>query len=98
LRIVEGKESILATMAVGDCVGELSLLDHGPRSADVIANKDSVLLKLSSAAFERLVREAPSLGVPLVLALSRAVVDRIRRITNRYEDSIRFIRTSAAEH
>jgi len=98
LAVVEGKESTLATLTPGDCFGEISLLDQGPRSANVIANKDSVLLKLSSTAFERLVREAPALSVPFLLALSRAVVFRIRRVTTKYEDSIRFIRTSSVAH
>lgn len=94
LTIVEGKETTLATMGAGDCFGEISLLDQGPRSADVVANRETKLLKLSSGAFERLIREAPALAVPLLLALGRAVVDRVRRSTKRYEDSIRFIRTS----
>ena len=97
LTIVEGKESTLATMVAGDCFGEISLLDQGPRSADVIANIDTKLMKLSSGAFEKLLHEAPTLAVPLLLALSRAVVERVRRSTKRYEDSIRFIRTAVAE-
>jgi hypothetical protein len=97
LSIVEGKESILATLTAGDCFGEISLLDQGPRSADVIANKDSVLLRLSNAAFDRLVREAPALAVPFLLALSRAVVQRVRRTNLKYEDSIRFIRASTTQ-
>jgi CRP/FNR family transcriptional regulator, cyclic AMP receptor protein len=95
LTIVDGKESILATLTAGDCFGEISLLDQGPRSADVIANRDSVLLRLSNSAFERLVREAPALSVPFLLALSRAVVHSIRHTNKKYEDSIRFIRASA---
>jgi hypothetical protein len=95
ITIVEGKESILATLSKGDCFGEISLLDQGPRSADVIANRDSVLLRLSNSAFERLVREAPALSVPFLLALSRALVHCIRHINKKYEDSIRFIRVSA---
>jgi CRP-like cAMP-binding protein len=98
LTIVEGKESTLATIGAGECFGEISLLDHGLRSADVVANRDTSLLKLSSAAFERLLREAPALALPFVLALSRALVDRVRRTTKRYEDTIRFIRTSRAAH
>jgi CRP-like cAMP-binding protein len=93
LTIIEGKESILATMGPGDCFGEISLLDQGPRSADVVANQDSTLLKLSKAAFERLVREAPALAMPFVLELSRVAVQRVRHATKRYEDSIQFIRT-----
>jgi len=96
LAIVEGKESTLATIAAGECFGEISLLDQGPRSADVVANRDTRLLKLSSASFERLLREAPGLALPILLALSRALVDRLRRTTKRYEDTIRFIRTSTA--
>src|SRR2546430_2986784 len=34
----------------------------------------------------RSVREAPALAVPFLLALSREVVDRVRRTTKRYED------------
>lgn len=94
LTIVEGRELIMATLTAGDCFGEISLLDQGPRSADVIANQDSVLLRISHAAFHRLVREAPALAVPLLLALSRAVVQRVRRTNRKYEDSIRFIRAS----
>jgi len=95
LTIIEGKESTLATIAAGECLGEISLLDQGPRSADVIANRDTKLLKLSSSAFERLLREAPALALPVLLALSRALVGRLRRTTKRYEDTIRFIRTSS---
>lgn len=94
LAIVEGKESTLGTMRAGEWFGEISLLDQGPRSVDIIADQDSVLFKLSSAAFERMLREAPALAMPLVLALSRTVVDRLRRATKRYVDSVRFIRTS----
>ena len=97
LTIVEGKESILATLTPGDCFGEISLLDQGPRSADIIANKDSVLLRISHAAFDRLVREAPALALPFLLALSRAVVQRLRRTNLKYQDSIRFIRASAKQ-
>ncbi len=96
LAMIEGKESTLATVGVGECFGEISLLDQGPRSADVVANRDTTLLKLSSASFERLLREAPALALPFVLALSHALVDRVRRITKRYEDTIRFIRTLSA--
>jgi len=93
LAIVDGKESILATIPAGEWFGEISLIDQGPRSVDIIADQDSVLLKLSSASFERLLREAPALAMPLLLALNRTAVERLRRTTKRYIDSVRFIRT-----
>ena len=92
LAMLDGKESTLGTIAAGETFGEISLIDQGPRSADVVANRDSVLLKISCMAFEQLLREAPVLAVPFLLALSRSVVGRVRALTSRYEDSIRFIR------
>jgi hypothetical protein len=96
LAMVDGKESALATIAVGETFGEISLIDQGPRSSDVVANRDSVLLKFSSVAFAQLLREAPALAVPFLMALSRSVVGRVRGLTKRYEDSVHFIRTTHA--
>jgi len=96
LAMVDGKESALATIAVGETFGEISLIDQGPRSSDVVANRDSVLLKFSTVAFDQLLREAPALAVPFLMALSRSVVGRVRGLTKRYEDSVHFIRTTHA--
>ena len=50
----------------------------------------------SSVGRFRLVGESPALAVPFLLALSRAVVSITRNANKKYEDSIRFIRTSGA--
>jgi CRP/FNR family cyclic AMP-dependent transcriptional regulator len=96
--MIDGKESILSTMSAGEFFGEVSLLDHGPRSADVYANLESVLLKISAANFNKLVGEAPALATPFLFALSRSVVARVRTLTKKYQDSIHFSRTAAAAH
>jgi len=94
LTMVDGKEVTLGTITAGESFGEISLIDQGPRTADVVANKDSVLLKITSRAFAQLLREAPSLPVPFLLSLSRSVVGRVRSITKRSVDSVRFIRAA----
>lgn len=73
-----GRETILATFGPGDFFGDMALFDHGPRSADVVANVDSTLLRLSALAFERLAKEAPSLATPFLQATSRTLASRIR--------------------
>lgn len=78
-----GRETILTTFSIGDFFGEMSLFDHGPRSADVIANADSKLLKLSTTAFERLTRNAPNLATPFLQATTRTLSARIRADNNR---------------
>src|ERR1041384_3977696 len=59
---VMGKETILATLSVGEFFGDIALFDHGPRSADVLANIDSVVVKISSSAVDELSKAAPELA------------------------------------
>jgi CRP-like cAMP-binding protein len=76
--IIGGRETILATFSTGDFFGDMALFDHGPRSADVVANEDSTLLKISAVNFSRLTREAPSLATPFLQATARTLSARIR--------------------
>lgn len=92
--MVGGRESTLSTMGVGECFGELAVIDESTRSADVVANLESVLLKISAGALKRLFQEAPALAAPFLLALSRTITSRVRTLTKRYEDSILFARTA----
>lgn len=92
--LIGGKESTLATLSTGDFFGEISLFDHGPRSADVVANEDSILLKISAAAFQKLVSEAPDLAAPFLFAMGKTLTSRIRADNKRFRDSVAFARTS----
>ena len=95
--MIDRAETTLATLRTGECFGELALIDDCPRSADMIANQETVLLKISSAALKRLFQEAPALAAPFLMALSRTLTSRMRSLTKRYEDSIHFARTAAGE-
>ncbi len=92
--LIDGRESTLSTMTAGECFGEIAIIDEGPRSADVLANVESVLLKISAGALKRLFQEAPALAAPFLLALSKTITGRVRALTKRYEDSIHFARTA----
>ncbi len=92
----ERKESILATLKAGEFFGEVSLLDEGPRSADVVANERSTLLKISTASFAKLRHEAPALAEPFLHALSQILVGRLRVLNKRYVDSLLMLQTLGA--
>ena len=92
--MITGQETTLATLGVGECFGEMAVLDQGPRSADVIANQPSVLIKVSAGALKKMFAEAPALAAPFMFALSRVISQRVRVLTKRYEDSIHFSRTA----
>jgi len=74
----ESKETILSTFEVGNFFGDMALFDQGVRSADVVANVESTLLKLSATSFDRLVKEAPALASPFLQAAARTLAARIR--------------------
>jgi len=91
---VAGKETILATLSIGDFFGDISLFDQGPRSADVVANVESTLLKISSSSIEQLAREAPEIATPFLLAVGKTLTARIRADNKRYGDSVKFSRSA----
>ena len=95
--MVGGRESTLSTLGVGECFGELAVIDEGSRSADVVANVETVLLKISAEALKRLFQEAPALAAPFLLGLSKTISSSVRRLTKRYEDSILFARTASGK-
>ena len=67
------------TLNTGECVGEISLLTGQPRTATVIAQKDSELLCLTRTAFECLSEEYPSLLTGLAdQLLQRYLQDQTR--------------------
>jgi len=94
-RVITGdRETILSTFGPGEFFGDMSLFDRGPRSADVVANEDSTVLKISTVAFDRLTREVPALATILLQATARTLAARIRadnkrlnRITEQFSAS-----------
>ncbi len=68
-------ERILGEIPRGESVGEMALITGEPRTATVVAIRDSVLTRLSKASFERLIRSQPD----LLLNLSRLVIHRLSR-------------------
>jgi CRP-like cAMP-binding protein len=84
----EGKETTLFTLAVGETFGELALLIEGERASDIVANEDSRLLRLPAKAFNQIIREAPALATPLLLALSRTLAHRSRALGDRLTNDL----------
>ena len=85
---VEGRETILAVLEKGDFFGEVCLFDQGPRAADVVANQDCTLLKISKTAFEGILASRPDVTARFLLALLRTVAGRLRHLDRKYIDSM----------
>ena len=93
--LARGAETIVATLGPGEFFGELSLFDQGSRSADVVANTDALLLKLSAGEFQKMAAQEPELAAPFLMAVSKTVAARMRMDNKRYADSLNMARFTA---
>jgi NTE family protein len=69
-----GAERMVREMARGQVIGEMSLLTDEPRSATVLAIRDSVLVRLSKADFVELFAS----GSQASLAFTRRIIKRLQ--------------------
>ena len=70
-------DALVAEIGRGETVGEMALLTGAPRSATVVAVRDSQLVRLSQAAFERIAMRCPA----AMLQITRRLVERLQRTT-----------------
>lgn len=67
----DGREVTLALLGAGELIGELAVLDHGGRSADVVVLEAADLLWFSRANFHALRRDLPRMEDNLLEILVR---------------------------
>jgi CRP-like cAMP-binding protein len=60
----------IATLGPGEYFGELSLLDHGPRSATVVAATEMRLLVLGQREFAGLLQTIPGMAAKLLVSMA----------------------------
>lgn len=70
----------VATLGPGDVVGELSLLDHGPRTATAICETDCTLLVIDQRRFLSVIDDVPAISHKLLASLA----SRIRAMDRQY--------------
>lgn len=66
----EDRSILLSVLRTGDFFGELSMLDGGVRSANVVAQEDTDILVLSHKYFLQLLNDAPSVSIQLLTDLA----------------------------
>ena len=76
-----GREVILATLAPGDYLGEMSIIDNEPHSATVRAEVQTDVLMLGRAEFARCLTENASMS----LVVMRGLVKRLRHADRKIE-------------
>jgi CRP-like cAMP-binding protein len=95
---VDGEEVLLSLLGRGELIGEMALIDHQPRSADVVSITDVELVRLPGPAFERQARRSPELAMAIASLMAGRLRDLNRRFlvhsgdaTSRLLDSIAYL-------
>lgn len=84
VRSADGSELTLAIVRPGDVLGELSITDGGPRSADAETLDDCRLLFIPRVAIQDICSRVPSVS----LALARSLAATLRRLTEETSDLV----------
>lgn len=77
----DGVERMVREMARGQVIGEMSLYMDSPRTATVVAIRDSVLVRLDKADFHQLLASSAQVSV----ALTRQLIVRLQNTQSRSE-------------
>ena len=89
--IITGKVNILndnqiiANLEKGNCIGEMSILDQAPRSADAIAAEESILLQIDQDGFFELMAGNPDIMKEIIKMLTK----RLRKMNKKLTDSLK---------
>ena len=71
----DGEQTSIGEIRRGESVGEMALLTGEPRTATVVAIRDTVLVGLTKQAFEAIVQLAPLLAIHV----GRVVIQRLKK-------------------
>jgi predicted acylesterase/phospholipase RssA/CRP-like cAMP-binding protein len=74
LRALSADGRVLSEMTRGESIGEIALLTGEPRTASVVAVRDSDLVRVSRRAFDEIVAKYPA----VMQTIARVVVQRLR--------------------
>ena len=72
------KPVTVTVLGPGSLIGEMGVLDTGPRSASCTASTDISCAVLTRDALETLIKEQPALGAKFLLAVSARIAERYR--------------------
>ena len=74
VRAEDGSQRMVREMSRGEVIGEISLYTREPRSATVIALRNSVLVKLAQHHFDELIALSPKLSI----TFTRQIIGRLQ--------------------
>jgi len=84
----EKQTSVIASVGIGESVGEMSLIDEYERSATVKSSTDMEILVLTKTRFDSVIEKSPRLGAKVLRGLAINISNRLRTSQGRYRDLV----------
>lgn len=81
-----GATVVIATLNRGRSIGEMSVIDHFPRSATVRARTKATLVTLTRRKFDSILDKHPTIGAKILKGISRLLSQNLRRTSSMLAD------------
>jgi len=83
-----GKPHQVAVLGRGQALGEMSLIDHQPRSATAVVLTDIAMMVLAVSDFKKMQQEHSQLALKLVMKISYHLSQRLRQTSGHLVDAL----------
>jgi hypothetical protein len=86
--LVGSEEKLLSRIPAGQFLGEMSMFTQTVRTADVIAEEQTRLLRFTAESFQTLITEHPAAAAPMLYAISATMAQRILDTNNKFQTEV----------
>ncbi len=83
----EGEEVEITKLGCGEIVGEMSLIDAGPRTATGKTEVDSKLIVITKKSFNEILESDPRIAAKILMELLKVLNKRLRATDKKFENS-----------
>jgi NTE family protein len=77
---LEGTRDVVAEIGVGEPIGEIGFFAEMPRSATVIAARDSAVLQLDKSSFDKIASKSPSVYHSILRTMARRLAETTSQV------------------
>jgi predicted RND superfamily exporter protein/CRP-like cAMP-binding protein len=78
----DGSHNVLDQVRIGDVIGEIALVSHQPRMANIVTRAPTTLLSFDQSAMERVSRLYPRIAARMLGNIASVLGARMTRLTN----------------
>ena len=78
----KGEDVVIATLAKGRSIGEMSVIDDTPRSATARAATKTTLAKLTVGDFDLILKDFPKIGIKILKGITRLLSRNLRKTSS----------------